>query len=398
MIILHTDIEWINKKYGNIKFQNGTISFSEDAITVLGNLSSKDAENFSRAHHASIDVRESFLKNVVFTNTTLGSINVSLDLSGCSYVELSTVHCAINEYSISWNLSSAVFSYITEDPSEYRIISAPYIHLASLLGKIGFDLPNQSIMFGKSKYTFSPTSNPGFSKVAASNGWEDIDGLLSLLTLYTQCPISTIASFTVDKEEKQRVSWSPCKFDMSKEGLSNYDLRCMDIGQSNSLRYFLESATWISYSEHEKNELTKAIYTYAKSKYIPLHLQFLTTYSILDRFAGNTHGKDPYDVMKKRLSDYGIDIRKIGKSSDPTIIRLRLTLERENNKDKDVTNFCDLRNYIMHFMSTVEIDDYLDNGELVSNMTFAVLVILLKKLGFKKCGFKKDWTHLSIIE
>ena len=398
MIILQTDIEWINKKYGNIKFQNGSITFSEEAITVFGNLSSEEIKRFSSAHPASIDVHEDLLKNVVFTNTTLDSINVSLDLSGCSHVKQFTIHCSTKENSISWNLSRAAFSYITENPSEYRIISAPYVHLASLLGKIGFDLPDESIMFGKKKYTFSQTSNPGFSKVAASNGWEDIDGLLSLLTLYTQCPISTIASFTVDKEGKQRVSWSPCKFDMSKEGLSNYDLRCMDIGQSNSLRYFLESATWINYSEHDKNELTKAIYTYAKSKYIPLHLQFLTIYSILDRFAGNKHGKNPYGAMEKGLSDYSIDIKKIGKSSDPTIKRLRLTLERENNKDKDVTNFCDLRNYIMHFMSTVEIDDYLDNGELVSNMTFAVLVILLKKLGFKKCGFKKDWTHLSIIE
>ena len=75
-----------------------------------------------------------------------------------------------------------------------------------------------------------------------------------------------------------------------------------------------------------------------------------------------------------------------------------MTLERENNKDKEVTNFCDLRNYIMHFMSTVEIDDYLDQAELVSNMKFAVVVILLKKLGFSKCEFKKDWKHLSIME
>lgn len=64
MIILHTDIEWINKKYGNIKFQNGTITFSEEAITVFGNLSSEDVKRFSSAHPASIDVHEDLLKNV----------------------------------------------------------------------------------------------------------------------------------------------------------------------------------------------------------------------------------------------------------------------------------------------------------------------------------------------
>jgi len=397
MIVLHTDIEWINKKYGNIKFQNGTITFSEDSITVFGNLSSKDVERYSSAHPASIDVHEDLLKNVVFSNTTLDSIGVYLDLSCCSYVKQFTIHCSIKENSVSWNLSSAAFSYITEKPKEYRIISAPFIHLASLLGKIGFELSDESIMFSEKNYTFSKTSNPCYSLVTPSNGWESIDGLLSLLTLYTQCPILTIASFSIDSEGNQRVLWSPCKFDMNKEGLRNFELGYMNIGQSNSLRYFLEKATWIDYSDHNKHELTKAIYTYAKSKYIPFHLQFLTIYSIMDRFAGNKYGKDPYGVMEKGLSAYGIDIRKIGKSSDPTIKRLRLVLERDNDKNKEVTNFCDLRNYIMHFMSTAEIDEYLDQAELVGKMKFAVAVILLKELGFNKCGFKKDWNHLSIM-
>ena len=49
-------------------------------------------------------------------------------------------------------------------------------------------------------------------------------------------------------------------------------------------------------------------------------------------------------------------------------------------------------------MSTTEIEGYLDNAELVSKMKFAVVVILLKKLGFHNCGFKNDWKHLSIME
>ena len=399
MIVLHTDIEWINKKYGNIKFQNGTITFSEEAITVFGNLSSEDVKRFSSAHPASIDVHEDLLKNVVFTNTTLESINVSLDLSCCSHVKQFTLHCSTKENSISWNLSNAAFSYITERPVDYRIISAPYIHLVSLLGKIDFfELSDESITFDERVYTFSQTSNSCYSKITASNGWGSIDGLLSLLTLYSQCPIMTIVSYYVNPEGKQCVSCNPCKYDMNKEGLRNFELVYMNIGPSNRLRYFLENATWKNYSEHDRHELTKAIYTYAKSKYIPFHLQFLTIYSILDRFAGNKFKKDTYGVMEKELSTYGIDIRKIGKSSDCKIRKLRLTLERENNKDREVTNFCDLRNYIMHFMSTTEIEDYLDNAELVSKMKFAVVVILLKKLGFHNCGFKNDWKHLSIME
>lgn len=398
MIILHTDIEWINKKYGNIKFQNGKITFSEDAITVFGYLSSEDVKRFSSAHPASIDVHEDLLKNVVFTNTTLDSIKVSLDLSGCSHVKQFTVHCSTKENSISWNLSRAAFSYITEKPTEYKIISAPFIHLASLLGKFGVELSDESVCFGDNEYTFSQASNPCYSMITSSNGWKNIDGLLSLLTLYTQCPITTVATFSFDSDGNQLVSWKPSKYDMSKEVLRNFELDYMYIGQSNRLRDYLENATWIDFSEHDKKELTKAIYTYASSKYIPFPLQFLTIYSILDSFAGNKYGQDPYGVMEKGLMNFGVDIRMIGKSTDKAIKDLGLTLKRDNNKSKAVTNFCDLRNYIMHFMSTTEIDNYLDQAELVSNMKFAVVVLLLKKLGFSECGFKKEWKHLSIME
>ena len=398
MIILHTDIEWINKKYGNIKFQNGTITFSEDAITVFGYLSSEDVKRFSSAHPASIDIHEDLLKNVVFTNTTLDSTVVSLNLSDCSYVKQFTIRCSQKDNYISWNLSSCSFSYKTKTPTEFKIITAPYIHVISLLDKIGFEMKDESVDFHGSIYTFSETSSPYYSKVVPTNGWENIDGLLSLMTLYTQCPITTVATFSFDSDGNQLVSWKPSKYDMSKEGLRNFELDYMYIGQSNRLRDYLENATWIDISEHDKKELTRAIYTYASSKYLPFPLQFLTIYSILDSFAGNKYGQDPYGVMEKGLMNFGIDIRKIGKSTDKAIKDLGLTLKRDNNRSKAVTNFCDLRNYIMHFMSTTEIEDYLDNAELVSKMKFAVVVILLKKLGFHNCGFKNDWKHLSIME
>lgn len=303
MIVLHTDIEWINKKYGNIKFQNATITFSEDAITVLGYLSSEDVKRFSSAHPASIDIHEDLLKNVVFTNTTLDSMVVSLDLSDCSYVKQFTIRCSQKDNSISWNLSSCSFSYKTKTPTEFRIITAPYIHVTSLLGKIGFEQKDESVDFHGSIYTLSETSSPYYSKVVPTNGCENIDGLLSLMTLYTQCPITIVATFSFDSDGNQLVSWKPSKYDMSKEGLRNFGLDYMNIGQSNRLRDYLENATWIDYSEHDQKELTRAIYTYASSKYIPFPLQFLTIYSILDSFAGNKHGQDPYGVMEKGLKN-----------------------------------------------------------------------------------------------
>lgn len=140
-----------------------------------------------------------------------------------------------------------------------------------------------------------------------------------------------------------------------------------------------------------------AIHTFARCKYCDDVTQFLLLYSILDGFAGNSKGTDPYLVMEEKLKRYNIDIAKIGANTDVCLQRMNLKLERSNGGKKGVTNFCNLRNYILHFMSNADIDEYIMRSGLIDRMRFAATVIILKELGFEEVQFREGWSHLSIL-
>ena len=86
------------------------------------------------------------------------------------------------------------------------------------------------------------------------------------------------------------------------------------------------------------------------------------------------------------MSTYNIEVNKIGESTQKKISSLNLKLTERDNKD--VTSFRDLRNYIMHYTSSNEIDDFLDEGELVCKMNMAIIIILLKILGFESIQYR----------
>lgn len=101
--------------------------------------------------------------------------------------------------------------------------------------------------------------------------------------------------------------------------------------------------------------------------------------------------------MREKLAERNIDIEKIGSETDSTLQKLQLNLIRDNDQVVGVTNFCNLRNYIMHFTANAKIDEFLRKYPLISNMRFAVTVILLQEFGFGNIYFLKDWSHLSVL-
>ena len=76
---------------------------------------------------------------------------------------------------------------------------------------------------------------------------------------------------------------------------------------------------------------------------------------------------------------------------------MNLQLERSNGKKVGVTNFCNLRYYILHFMSNAAIDEYITRSGLIDRMRFAATVIILKELGFEEVQFREGWSHLSVL-
>ena len=101
--------------------------------------------------------------------------------------------------------------------------------------------------------------------------------------------------------------------------------------------------------------------------------------------------------MENRLKQYNIDIAKIGIKNEVSLQQMNLQLERSNGKMAGVTNFCNLRNYILHFMSNADIDEYITRSGLIDRMRFAATVIILKELGFEEVQFREGWSHLSVL-
>lgn len=188
---------------------------------------------------------------------------------------------------------------------------------------------------------------------------------------------------------------SPLSF--PNESLYHSELPYMKFGERHDFKYFYSNSQWSSIDDNGKKKLENAIYTFARCKYCDDVTQFLLLYSILDRFAGNTYGKDPYPELKEGLLRYNIDIEKIGKNIEVDLQKMNLIMERNNGRIAGVSNFCHLRNYILHFMSNGDIDEYITHNGLVDRMRFAASVIILKELGFGDVQFFNDWKHLSVL-
>ena len=171
----------------------------------------------------------------------------------------------------------------------------------------------------------------------------------------------------------------------------------ISFGEEHSFRFFFTNSKWGSIEDKDKKKLENAIHTFARCKYCDDVTQFLLLYSILDRFAGNKQGTDPYPVMEDRLKQYNIDIAKIGVKTEVCLQRMNLQLERSSGRIVGVTNFCNLRNYILHFMSNADIDEYITRSGLIDRMRFAATIIILKELGFQDVQFHFDWQHLSVL-
>lgn len=101
--------------------------------------------------------------------------------------------------------------------------------------------------------------------------------------------------------------------------------------------------------------------------------------------------------MEEKLAERNINIEKIGPKTDSSMQKLKLNLVRDNGSVVGVANFCNLRNYIMHFMANASIAEFLRKSHLISNMRVAVTVILLQEFGFHDIYFPKDWSHLSVL-
>lgn len=378
-LIFNANIELNISNIDNVKLENCKISFDNAKVTISGNLSKENRDKLKQAYtnNPSSDFSE-ILRNAEYDVFENLSNSVKMELPQYCYIEKYCIHFSIyeKENSISWNLPCASFSFKSTITHDFKILSVPFITFSSLWGATGVDF---QLSYKNVNYTFSYDDSYIYTKVISDKNWQNFDELLALINLYTKCPISIIESYSCNTNGEQQVEWKSSQFDLAKENLKNYDLNKLIVEKGNNIREFIENSKWKE--NVDNNELKRTIYTYVNSKYLPFHLQFLTSYSALDKYVKEKENKN----KKVSLSKYNIDVNKIGESTQEKISSLKLKL---TESDKDVTNFHDLRNYIMHYTSSNEIDDFLDEGELVCKMNMAIIIVLLKLLGFDSIQYK----------
>ena len=391
---IQTNITWKHKK-NTVFFNEGKIVLEEGLIKVQGKVSLEDADKISAANPAYIDICDDFQKHITYQNSHIDETAIELDLSDTKVLTVQMGHSIECDFcSVSYELSSLKYTYETENPDSKCLFAVPYIFLEQHFRKLDFGAYKNCYKILDDRYTVSSV-NTNFTWISPYNDTLTND-ILPLISLYTKCSFDILCIYKSIDINKQWVFWNTLQHDSKKEYLRNYELNYINIGGNNTLQYLLDHNSLKEIDTNKRKVLSRAIRTYAESKYIPKHIRFITLYSILDKFAGG-YGQNTYREMTKGLKRYSIDIKKIGKSTESEIRRWKLILERTNGKDSEVHNFCDLRNYIVHFMSNNEIDEYLERNNLVHRLELAVVIILLKELGLTQCNFKKNWEHMSIL-
>lgn len=408
---INVDIKWSNKKNGEIIFSNGVIILSEDSIKVKAELSKSKLRKFSATHPAYIDIFSDLSKNIIYDNPTINGSDIKLEIPNPSIISFrSNSPIGIKNATLEQGLSTITYSIKKESPgNKLYIINIPFFYLSEILGELE-DFP-KPIEFPDDKYTFvfsGIDDNPNYTIVKTNADEDAFEKLRVHMAFYFNSPVEVICRTEECTHEKMlRIIRSVPRFSSEKETLSHPELAYMNItSDGNSFINFVHSSKWDELKDSEIKNHKQAVYTFVRSKFSDDTMQFLTIYSILDRFAGNKieyykqNGKKktaPFKIMENGLNNYHIDINKIGKENDRKIMSLRLCLQHENEIVK-VRNFCDLRDYILHYMTTPEIDELLTNIEIVKAMRFTATVIMLEEFGLNDFSFKDDWKHLSILK
>lgn len=395
--IINVNLTWLKKDTDPIQLNNGRITVTDNQIVVTCEMSSADSNVFSLAHPAGINLYTDLEEFVEYSDAKIDGKPIKLKTKGAHVL---SYRCRYNKGGImeaSWDFSDISYSYASPMVESYYLLDIPFIHLTAKLGNMR-DFPKE-ISFEKEGHKFlfaqAEDAHQTIMQVCDCSD-ETIDNLLVHMIFFFHTLVNVYKK-NIFVSGKEYVTVHIPHFKLKEESLRHPELQFINIGNPNTFGTFFQNSKWAILEVEQQKVLKQAVYTFARSKYCDDTTQFLMLYSILDRYAGNSHGISPYAAMKEGLSIRGIAISKIGPATDRELQLLHLQLIHDNGDKVDVTNFCNLRNYIMHFMATSEIDNFLIRSNVVSNMRFAVTTILLQEFGFGDFTFHKGWEHLSVF-
>ena len=397
MPIIKTNIVWAKESYKELHFEDAQIVIDNGEIWLKGRMNSTDAHIFSGAYPAYVDFSADIKKSFLFEQANIDDKKVKINLNGTMVLYRRFTDCFKGYTDFSFKFSDISYSYNCPQEQSYLILDVPFLHLTSKFSDFEHYQQDIIIQNNENEYRLCPYDTDERTMLVGNVINEAaVKDLLVHLSFYFNM-IPNVFERSINIDGRTDVTNHTSQLSFANEALYHSELPYMTFGEEHTFRYFFANSKWSSIEDKDKKKLENAIHTFARCKYCDDVTQFLLLYSILDRFAGNSKGTDPYPVMEDGLKRYNIDIAKIGIKTEVCLQRMNLQLERSNGKMAGVTNFCNLRNYILHFMSNADIDEYITRSGLIDRMRFAATVIILKELGFQDVQFRPDWQHLSVL-
>lgn len=396
-LVICVDIIW-SKESQRIKFTNARIFVSNNQILVSVELTGAELKDFSSFYPAGINLYEDLGKCVEYSNAFIDGKRIKLKKH---YPSATSWRCHCNQkdlHQMSWNLYDFSYTYKSEPTKNFIVLNYPYSLLMSN-SMMNSEEDSDRIIVTNNGNTYEFLSVHGSNHTTIKTDAEDsIEDVLVHLSFYLNCHLDIVKT-SIYKDGKTNISIQTPFFEIKKHESFHPELAYIEgYGLESRFVAFLQNSRWYSLEDYQKQTLRQAIYTLCRCQYCDVTTQFLLLYTILDNYVGNTYGKSPYSSMKKRMLElYNISIEKIGAVNDPELQKMNLYLKHDNGKEVCVSNFCLLRNYILHFMSKLEIDEYLKKSSLISRLRFAVNIIILRELGFEDVRFREDWEHLSVL-
>lgn len=395
---IKADISLCKPKHEPLLFDNGKITISDDMIVVSGCLDSEHAELFSITYKAGINLHPDLENFVKYKKANDDGQPIKIvNEEGTRVLSVKTRSIANGGSEYTWFLSKLSLSYSSTTEENYVVINLPYIQLVRGIRDIGNLAESITLSDNIHSIIIRKTSNENLTIIDTGNLPQSVlDAFLTHASFYSYSMCDIIKVYT-HNHGLQKVKIQIPNFENTKDFGGLPEFHYVHYSEDRSFKSFFQQSKWNDLQDDEREKLKNAVYTLVRCKYCDETTEFLLLYSILDRFAGNSHGTKPYPAMKDKLFQRNIDISKIGPDVDPTLQKLKLNLIRDNGDKVVVANFCNLRNYIMHFTANATIDEFLKKSPLISNMRFAVTVILLQEFGFHDLYFPKVWSHLSVL-
>lgn len=399
MRIVMVNISLCKPKCEPLLFENGKISISDDSIVVSGCLDSEQADMFSIAYKYAIGLQHDFTNYVKYkkANEDGNPIEIIKEDETRLLSPFRTRSIANGGSEYTWSLSKISLSYSSTTKENYVVINLPYIQLVR--GIRSFDNLPESITLSYNIHSLviRKASKENQTIINTENIPQSVlDAFLTHASFYFYSLCDIIKCYTHNNGEQKLKIQIP-NFGSTKSIGGLPELHYVQYCENQSFKTFFQQSKWNTLQEDKREKLKNAVYTLVRCKYCDETTEFLLLYSILDRYVGNSYGKEPYSVIRANLAQRNIDITKIGLNPDSYLQKLKLHLIRDNGKKVAVADFCNLRNYIMHFTANANIDEFLRKSQLISNMRFAVTIIILQEFGFHSIFFPKAWGHLSIL-